>query len=232
MNLRRAVTGLGMVAMFGSGASCSSAPTTSVVRGTVQQDTFEHAVTAIVVSSKAGASRVAVGADGKFELVLDEGHRYGFALDDGATVPLVLDGAHGRYATDVEVTSGGAEVDLGLVRYFAGDLTMRIIVPGMSVPADSCVDGSFESGEPCISGAAESVCADDEEEDDDDDDHECVDGIDPATNLECDGGPAANGDDDDEGDYAFVQGAVAVPQLGLEDELGCDDDDDDEEDDD
>ncbi|MBI4700065.1 MAG: hypothetical protein HY744_02685 [Deltaproteobacteria bacterium] len=201
---------------LGALAACSQAPapTTSFLRGTMAAATFPAAVKQIAVRGADGSeSRVAPDPNGGFRLALEQGTSYHFLCETAAgSVPLVLAGSHGRYITELAVRSGGAEANLGLVRYFEGTASgldgaasrPRSIVlhPAAPVtPGDECIDGYFSgSAEPCMSQQANAICS----EGGDDDEHQCEDGLDP-NGKPCDGGPAANADDEQEAEGAKSQ---------------------------
>ena len=228
------------VLMAGVLGGCSDS-TASTLSAVVAAKTFSAPVQDIVARGADGTeSRVAPDSDGGwFHLVLEQGTSYHiFVNASGLSVPLVLGGSHGSYVTELAVSSGGAKVDLGVVRYFAGESATSqdrslVLLPLPRAGAAQCVDGYFsQSEEPCMGAKAEAVCSDDDddEEDGDDDEHECENGLDALGNP-CDGGPAANLDDEDGGHVVQVYGAVAVPELSFPGPLGCEDDDEDDDDD-
>lgn len=192
-----------------SGCAGSSAPTTSTLRGTLDQSSFAAPITKITVHSDKGDRTVPVAASGAFQAVLDRGAEYRFLLsEDGKSMPIMLRSVAGRLDTTVRVKTGGATVNLGAVKYWAG---ARSIAAGIAAPPVSNVE-------------APATCEDNEG---DDDNNNCEDGIDPSTGLECDGGPAANGNDGAEQDDGVedtdgdVQDEMGMPEFGLPNDIGC-----------
>jgi hypothetical protein len=212
--------------------------TSSTLAGSVAQATFPRAVSAITVKSDAGkTSTVAVGADGRFSIDLEKGAGYQLFLGaDGKSIPVVLRSDQDRLQTQVHVSSGGASLSIGSVRYWGGASTSEAkVVTGPAAAGKTCVGGVYEnSSQPCASGVSAAVCtdADDEEDDDGDGDHgdesadeqgaDCVDGLDAVTHQPCDGGPAANSTDAD------ASSEVGVPEHNVPDDVGCGEEEDDD----
>ncbi len=228
----------GIVATVALGwAACSSAPTSSKLVGKVAQETFASPVTRAVISADDGSSsRVAVAADGTFELVLDKGRTYQVTLEGGEVrTPLIFAGSRGKYLTRLAVPSGGAVANVGLVRFFANGqgLMARSIVANIPVPGD-CVDGFFAgTDEPCIFGVATSTCEDDDGDSDSDSDGDSNENHHAEGNHSDENHSDEDDGGDDDGDHQNFQngdedvvGGVAVPEGGLT-TLGCDHDDDD-----
>ena len=220
------VCGAGVVVATLVTACSGTGPTASQVKGTVVHETFAAPVTEAVATAASGkVTRFEVADNGTFELLLDEGTSYRVQLVAGDTeVPLAFGGDSGMYATSLPVSGGGAVAYLGLVRGYDPGIR-RVTITPPTEPAPACTDGIYEGGSsPCIGEPAAVVCfagddedSDSDSEDGDEGDHQCEDGIDPNGNS-CDGGPAANLDD---GELEQVEGAVALPQYGLE-TLACD----------
>ena len=133
-------------------------------------------------------------------------------------------GAHGQYDTELKVATGGAEADIGLVRFYENQAVVeRADELPPPAPSDECLDGYFGSGsEPCMSGEAQVICSEDADDDSDSD----SDGDSDDNEQEGDhqDGDEQEGDHQD-GDQDEVEGPVAVPQYSLEGSLGCGDDD-------
>lgn len=236
------------VGALGTLVGCGSSPTTSTVKGTIAQETFSPRVHKItVVNDKGNSSVASVDASGAFSLVLAKHARYQFFLsEDGKSMPIVIKSDDGRLETALEVKGGGATADMGSVRFWPGTQIasgrqINVSQPGpvTTIGGGACVSGKIEgTDQPCASGEATLVCEDVDDEDSDDeedgDNHECEDGIDPNGNY-CDGGPAANQDNGEQGAEATdvsSADAIGVPELNLPESLGCGGEDDEEEGDD
>ena len=224
--------------------SCGKNPgsPSSTVTGKIEQASFPSPVVQLTVIENDGTSAVVhVDAAGRFSLKLAPQTTYRvFAGADGATIPLVVRTDGGLLGASIDVKSAGASVDVGSVRYWAGSVTpyARRIVLGSQAPvADSCVDGTMMSGQPCAVDSATVTCPSDDADDEDGDRGDetggegdggvdCQDGIDPQGNP-CDGGPSANGDDGgtavESADEQTVDGAqpIAVVSLNLPHSVSC-----------
>jgi hypothetical protein len=193
------------VALVGALAACDDdeGPKTSAISATVEQSSFAWPVTQVIATNTAGIKTVTpVAKDGAFQLILDAKHRYTFVLNtDLGTVPLVIDGAHGDYATELQVKSGGARADIGTIRFHNPEVT-----PNAS--SDACVDGYFvDSAEPCIAGRAVIACG---------------------TRGKRGGQSGEALGIDESAPRSNLAGPVAVPLLSLPTALHCDSGDDDE----
>ncbi|MFO0760711.1 MAG: hypothetical protein U0359_29805 [Byssovorax sp.] len=148
-------------------AGCGTQSTTSTVTGTIAQATFPAALTQVTVTDDQGGSTIApVDASGAFSLTLEQGKSYRVLLSaDGKGVPLVVKSDAGRLQTTVSITTGGATVDLGSVRYWPGSTAPRsnVVVPSTTpdTSSASCVNGVIDgTAEPCASGEAAVMCED------------------------------------------------------------------------
>jgi hypothetical protein len=85
----------------------------------------------------------------------------------------------------------------------ANPTSTQVDQPQTSAPADTdtveCENGIDPTGAACADDDAAEVDEPEAEDPADTDTVECENGIDPTTGLECDGGPAANIDNDDQG---------------------------------
>lgn len=195
-----------------SGCGQASAPETSTLTGTVQQESFAAPVSGITVRSGTTDSTIPVDASGGFTATLAKGASYQLLLQQsGGDVPIVLRRGAGRLDTTVLVTAGGARVDLGQVTYWKGG----VVAP----PAPS-----QEAGQVCSDGDGEV----DDDGESADDGVDCVDGTDPATGQACDGGPSANQDDGETDDDAEVEDSdlsesdeMGLPENDLPASIGC-----------
>ena len=82
---------------------------------------------------------------------------------------------------------------------------------------------------PVATTEAAATCEDQDEEEDDGDNNQCENGIDPNGNA-CDGGPAANQNDDAQVEESDSQTSdeMALPEHNLPGEIGCADEEDDD----
>ena len=132
---------------------------TSFVVGHVDPASFPQFVSAVTVTDETGfEAKVIVGTNGGFSAELTPGHTYRFALaPDGVSVPLVLRTTAGGLRTDLEVTAGGASIDLGAIHY-----ADPAAYPGGEValgPSKHCGGGVDANGLACTEGDATQVCS-------------------------------------------------------------------------
>lgn len=217
---------------------CASEPgsgkSTSTVSGQLNQATYPSVVLRVVAQDESGTLvGDPLSADGRFSLTLKKGHRYrlGVALE-GAQVPVVFPRANAGLGQWIDVQSGGAIANLGLVTYYASMPATGFKVLGGTEAAD----GECENGVDAVTGAA---CVDDDGEVSceagDDDDIECENGIDAATGLPCVDDDEAADDEDIECengvdvatgaacvdvDEASADGAMAVAEHNAPEVLG------------
>ncbi|HEY4119689.1 MAG TPA: hypothetical protein VGM56_17595 [Byssovorax sp.] len=133
--------------------------TTSFVVGHVEPDAFPQFVSAITVTDETGLqTKIVVGSNGSFAAELTPGHTYRFSLaPDGVSVPLVLRPTADGLRTDLEVTAGGASIDLGAIHYAdpaayaGGEITLE--------PSKHCGGGVDANGLVCTEGDATQVCS-------------------------------------------------------------------------
>lgn len=213
--------------------------TDSTVQGHFDLASFPSAPVRVEATSEAGKPTSAAVEDGKFELMLERGHRYQLTivLATGAE-PLVFPRSGGSLDLDFDVTSGGAIVSLGAVRHYDSAPATGFYIQKGSATADGgpgeCVDGHvLGSGEACVDDDAEVSCeADDENEQEgehedgdqqgSDGDAECENGVDLATGAAC--------VDDAEADPSKP---MAVAEHNIPDEVGgCSDEGEEDEEDD
>jgi hypothetical protein len=133
---------------------CDDEPATSVVRGSIDKSTFLRPVQSVVTSADDGTKdRVFLSDAGDFVLELDKDKSHQIVLQqDGPSIPVALAGAHGLYDIELRVRGGGADVDLGRLRFYDG--------AGGDLGAESCVDGYYAGIEPCIGSEAAVSCDD------------------------------------------------------------------------
>lgn len=236
---------LSALALLMLGGCGQPAPTTSTLTGSIAQQSFAVPVKAITVTSDQGkTTKAAVGANGEFSISLEKGATYRLFLgDDGKSTPVILNSAQGQLVTTAHVRSGGANVNIGSVRFWQGDASAPASVPPLDPSTSSnvvpttpptvtpqCVNGLVEgSTKPCATDTAAASCADAEEGDDGehagdgDGEHaddsaatggECVDGTNSVTHQPCDGGPAANQDDGESADGPD-QASLADPTQAM-----------------
>lgn len=223
----RAVIGaLGVVLSAGWVGACASAPTDSVVHGTIVAESFPSAIHTIVADGSDGTRVTAtVDAASAFSLVL---HATSYTLKtvaaDATETPLALAGSNGAYALELRVTSGGARVDLGRVRLRDARPSTALKAP-FQLPAPlTCSDGALTDGTPCVADEAVIAC----------EDHGCP-------NMGGDEhGEHGDGDDDDDDDaetdddvvdpsgaettpLVIVAGPVALPEHGVSSTVDCGD---------
>ena len=110
---------VGVAALTGCNSGATTSATASELTGSIAQATFPAAITAITVARDDGTTAsVPVLNDGTFTAILESGGTYRLLLSaDGTGTPIVLDAGGGRLRTEIQVTSGGGNVDIGSVRY-------------------------------------------------------------------------------------------------------------------
>ncbi|MEZ4224741.1 MAG: hypothetical protein R3B13_27565 [Polyangiaceae bacterium] len=233
----RHLHGLALAAALGG---CSSSPPDEqVIAGRASLVSFPAPLTEVQAVRPSGIiARSKIGTDGSFELTVPPGAGYQLVFVGASNVPLVFPRSTGGVDTRFDIRAGGKAFDLGAVRYI-GDPGTRAYVFGGVSPTPRTLAGSTagandvecEDGTDTNTGA---VCVDDEDEegagvceDGEGDGVDCVDGIDPATGLECDGGPAANANDGAEasGAEAETPTEAAVADHNLPAAMGCEEDD-------
>ncbi|MFO0615161.1 MAG: hypothetical protein U0414_21395 [Polyangiaceae bacterium] len=230
---------LGVIGVASAGwlLACANAPESkSRVSGTIAAESFASPVTAVVATGSDGSRVVANVDEGSgFSLVL---HATAYTLKtvsvDATETPLVLAGAHGSYAVTLTVSSLGASVDLGRVRFYdpKRHATQAKLPSGVG-DALTCTDGAFGNGEPCVADAATVVC----------EDHGCpgMDGDHAGRRHHGPHGGHGHGHDTDDSAEAsddpavatpltVVAGQVAVPEHGVPSALQCGDGDREEDD--
>lgn len=212
-------------------------PGTQTVSGTAALETFPTPPNSVRAVSSSVVIEVPLLADGAFSLDLPTGQKYKIEFT-GASSPssLVMPRNTGTVDSVFLVRASSAPFDLGTVRYIGdpSSATFHFTTRAADTSGDSdtdqyeCEDGvDPNTGEVCVDdndeqGAGE--CA--SETDSDTDQTECEDGIDPVTGLECDGGPAANKQDGNEGNAEEDSGAekvsdAAVADHNLPPSVGC-----------
>ena len=169
--------------------------------GNVDQQSFSHPVTRIIATADDGTKTVtAVATSGAIEMQLRHKQHYTFEVDtDAGSFPLVLAGAHGRYVRSLEVRRGGAQADLGVVRFYDPS-------EAPYTASNVCVDGYFEDSlEPCMTSVNVSCNDDDDKAEDatlgmhvDLDEPMAVPSFSLPASIGCKRG---HGDDDDGGDW-------------------------------
>jgi hypothetical protein len=121
------------VAVLGSSTGCGTSPssTTSTIQGTIDQASLPSPISSLTVSKSDGTSRtVAVDAVGRFTIALDPGASYRLFLGaDGHTVPVAVRSTSGALGERLTITSAGASVNIGTVRYWHGT-TPSLALPG------------------------------------------------------------------------------------------------------
>jgi hypothetical protein len=133
--MKRSIAGclvLGSVAALGASAGCgTSPPTTSTVQGTVDQASLPSPISSLTVAKSDGTSRtVAIDALGKFTIPLDSGASYRLFLGaDGKSVPVAVRSTGGVLGERLTITSAGASVNIGTIRYWHGN-TAALSSPG------------------------------------------------------------------------------------------------------
>jgi len=206
-----------------------AAPTSSTLRGHIDQATFAASVKSVTVLSSAGRSATApIDPTGHFSISLAKGASYRFFFAaDGKGTPLVLRSSLGHLQTSVTVSSGGAIVDMGAVRFWGGNKArlraFAVTMPGSSGTAtltcSNSGDGDHEHD-------GDNHDGDQSDGQNNDTGADCVDGLDAATQAPCDGGPRANqggsdGETSDGGDEADPSQAMGIADLQVPADIGC-----------
>lgn len=238
------VSGVLAVGALGWMSACSSAPETAVVQGSLVDESFPSTVTSIV----------AEGADGtRVTSTLDASSRFALTLgvtnytmkvvgSDGTETPLAFAGGLGSYALTLPVTSGGAKVELGQIRYLAARRSTAAKLPTGSPTLPVCTGGVLSSGEPCIADVGAVTCESHGCPGMDGDEHGHHHGhhgehehADGDREVEDDATDTNDGDTSAALPLDIVVGPVAIPEHGVASAVQCghhDDDGDDDEDDD
>jgi hypothetical protein len=211
--------------LLGMGCSQSASKTTSTLSGTAALSTFPAAPVAATAIDETGRAVAApVGPDGHFTFTLTKGHLYTLSLaSTDAEVPVVLPRASGALRLSFRLSTGGARLDLGSVRYFAsapqgGFHISTAPATAGSGPDEECVDGLLAgTSTPCVDDDGKVTCDDGAEVDDGD--GECENGKDARTGAPCTDPPES-------GAVADPSSAIAVPDRTVPDDVsGCSEDD-------
>jgi len=220
---------LALCTMAGCGSSGKTPDPTRELRGKAALSTFPATPKEILVVGDGGeVARAALKDDGSFALTIPKGRGYQLVFTNETGVGLVFPRSSGSLQSRFDVLGAGPAFELGAVRYI-GDPTAQSY-SFYSTSSSGQADGECEDGVDPM-GA---VCVDDDDEEgasceaENDGGVDCVDGVDPATGLECDGGPDANADS---GEAETVEPALpseaAVAEHNLPSALGCASEDDD-----
>jgi hypothetical protein len=214
-----------------AGCGSTSSKTTSTLNGTAALSTFPASPVSAVATDESGhAVASAVGADGHFSLTLTKGHHYAVSFAGaGGDILVVWPRASGKLNTSFRLSTGGAHLDIGSVRYFAsapeGGFHVSAGAPPTSTggPDEECVDGVLAgTTTPCIDDDGKTTCDDGEEVDDGD--GECENGVDARTGAACTDPPEATS-------VADPTTAMAVPDRSVPDHVsGCSEEEDDDDD--
>ena len=220
------VTLLCVLAVAGCSQSTAS-KTTSTLNGTAALSTFPSSPVSAVATDEAGRAVAApVGADGHFALTLTKGHNYVVSFAGaGGDIPVVWPRTSGKLHRSFHLSTGGARLDVGSVRYFASAPESGFHVsagpsPTTSTggPDEECVDGVLAgTTTPCVDDDGKVTC-DDGEEVDEGNDGECENGIDARTGAACTDPPEST-------DEADPLAAMAVPDRSVPNDVsGCKED--------
>jgi len=212
----RSISALGL-AFATAAASCAPAgPTSSVVAGTIDTTGLPAGAWTITLVNDLGQKAHAkLDAGGSFNAKLEQGATWSLYLTSADTaLPIVLRETDGRLETSVLVETGGAHVDLGLIRFWAGDAAAARkdvsraleLTPG----ADARPQPSGDASMTCDAGDGDDGDGDDGDGDGDDgDDGDGTDAENDLTVMET----------------ASPQTPVAVGTSNLPLSLACDADD-------
>ena len=178
-----------------------------------------------VVGDAGVVTRSALDKNGAFALTVPKGRGYRLVFATDGDVGVVFPRSSGALQSSFDVLAAGPTFDLGAVRYI-GDPAAASYTFYSTSSASEEADGECEDGVDSM-GA---VCVDDDDDEGASCEAEEDDGIDSATGLECDGGPAANTDtDESEGDEAEDEASLpaeaAVAEHNLPSALGCESED-------
>jgi hypothetical protein len=157
---------VGVAALTGCNSGSTTSATASELTGSIAQATFPAAITAITVARDDGTTAsVPVLDDGTFTALLESGGTYRLLLSaDGKGTPVVLDASGGRLRTEIQVTSGGGNVEIGSVRYWDPTIASK----GQALQVDTtvttttptCTDGLISgSAQPCAGTTAAVDCS-------------------------------------------------------------------------
>lgn len=210
-----------VLVIVGAGCSQGASKTTSTVGGTAALGTFPSApISAIATDEAAHAQSAPIAADGRFSLTLTKGHTYRLSFAAANDVPIVLPRSSGKLKAAFHLSTGGALVNLGSVRYFESAPAGGFHVSTKPATGSSgatgndgeCVDGILAgTTSPCVDDDGKVQCDDGTEVDDGD--GECIDGKDAKTGATCTDPPES-------GDDADPASAMAVPDKDVPDDVG------------
>ncbi len=149
---------------------------TLMITGRIDRGSFGGPVTAVrAIRGDALVAEAPVGQDGGFALPVPVGVAYAIEIVyRGGSASLVFPRKAGSLDRRFDVTGAG-RFDLGAVRRIGDPAAHRYRFSTARVSRGADASGADEG-----------------------DDLECEDGVDPTTGAECDGGPAASGQDGDE----------------------------------
>jgi hypothetical protein len=227
MRLQSSATLICVLAAVGCSQSTAS-KATSTLDGTAALATFPASPVSAVATDETGRAVAApVGADGHFSLTLTKGHHYAVSFAGaGGDIPVVWPRASGKLNASFRLSTGGARLDIGSVRYFAsapeGGFHVSAGAPATSTsgPDEECVDGVIAgTTTPCVDDDGKTTCDDGQEVDDD---GECENGVDARTGAACTDPPESTG-------VADPTTAMAIPDRSVPDDVsGCSEEEDDD----
>ncbi|MEZ4369228.1 MAG: hypothetical protein R3B07_00325 [Polyangiaceae bacterium] len=224
---------LGCCMIAGIAVACSSEPagkSTSTVSGQLSVTSYPSAVSQVVAQDETG-HLVGVGLDssGRFKLDLKKGHKYRLGVTlANSEVPVVFPRVDASLGQWIDVQSGGAVANLGMVTYYGALPATGFKVTSADGECENGVDAT--TGAPCVDEEGDVQCEDGandgecengvdvntgaactDAEDVSDGDGECVDGVDATTGAACTDAPdASDGDMECENGVDVATGAACV----------------------
>lgn len=155
-----------VAALTGCNSGSTTSSTASELTGSIDQASFPAALTAITVARDDGTTAsVPVLDDGSFTALLESGGTYRLLLSaDGTSTPVVLDASGGRLRTEIQVTSGGGNVDIGSVRYWDPTIASKSqaleTTTTVTPTTPTCTDGVISgTAQPCAGTTAAVDCS-------------------------------------------------------------------------